>query len=133
MTPDLLLDTHVLIRWLFESRRLSKEQARVLDAATQRGDSLGISAISLTETAEIWRSGRLQLRTSLEEFFEDLQSNPCVRVLPLTFEIAADYAALAALRDPADRIIVATARVHRMKLLTSDQRIIDSGLCGTIG
>ncbi len=51
-----------------------------------------------------------------------------MRVLPLSHDIAAEAAALGSLRDPADRTIVATARVHRLRLVTSDQRIIDSNL-----
>ena len=48
-------------------------------------------------------------------------------------EIAGEVAAMGdSLRDPADRAIVATARVHRLKLITSDQRIIESGLVSVI-
>jgi PIN domain nuclease of toxin-antitoxin system len=68
------------------------------------------------------------LKTSLEEFFRELESNPAFRILPLTCEVALDAAALGVLRDPADRVIAATARVHRLRLVTSDQRIIDSKL-----
>jgi PIN domain nuclease of toxin-antitoxin system len=68
------------------------------------------------------------LKVPLDEFLKDLQSDPAFRMLPLTYEIALEVASLAALRDPADRVIAATARVHRLKLVTSDQRIIKSGL-----
>lgn len=55
------------------------------------------------------------------------------QLLPITFEIAAEVAALGdSLRDPADRAIVATARVHHLRLLTSDQRIIESNLVPVI-
>jgi len=64
----------------------------------------------------------------LEEFFQELNSNPALRILPLTCEVALDVASLGVLRDPADRAIAATARVHRLKLVTSDQRIIESKL-----
>ena len=51
----------------------------------------------------------------------------------MTFEIATEVAALGdSLRDPADRAIVATALVHRLTLVTSDQRIIDSRLLTVI-
>lgn len=46
----------------------------------------------------------------------------------MTYEIALDIASLADLRDPADRAIAATARVHRLRLVTSAQQIIESGL-----
>jgi PIN domain nuclease of toxin-antitoxin system len=43
-----------------------------------------------------------------------------------------DVALLGVLRDPADRVIAATARVHRLRLVTSDQRMIESGLVGVV-
>jgi PIN domain nuclease of toxin-antitoxin system len=64
--------------------------------------------------------------------FDNLQGNPVFRVLPLTYEIASEVASLGVLRDPADRTIVATARIHRLQLVTSDQRIIESRLANSI-
>jgi PIN domain nuclease of toxin-antitoxin system len=54
------------------------------------------------------------------------------RILPITIPIAAEAGRLSVLRDPADRAIVATARVHGLRLLTSDQRIIASKLVSFI-
>ena len=68
----------------------------------------------------------------LNDFFQDLNSNPVFRVLPLTYEVAVDVALLGVLRDPADRVIAATARVHRLQLVTSDLRIIESSLVEVI-
>lgn len=84
------------------------------------------------EIAVLTGGGRTLLRTSIEEFFEDLSANPAFQVLPLTYEIAREVALLAALRDPADRAIVATARVHRLRLVTSDQRIVASKMVAVI-
>jgi PIN domain nuclease of toxin-antitoxin system len=125
--PRLLLDTHVLIRWLIEARKLSLTQLRVLEAAAHRGEPVALSAISLLEIAILASGERPLLKLPLDEFFRDLNSNPVFRVLPLTWEVALDVAFLGVLKDPADRAIVATARVHRLRLVTSDQRIIDSG------
>ena len=127
-----LLDTHVLVRWLFEVRRLSREQLRILDGALHQGEPVALSAMSLLEIATLWGDGRLKLKTPLNEFFDDLQSQPLLRVLPLTYEVAAEAAFLGSLRDPADRAIVATARVHGLRLVTSDQRIAESGLVPVI-
>jgi len=69
---------------------------------------------------------------SLDEFFLDLNSKPFFRILPLTYEVALDVALLGVLRDPADRVIAATARVHRLQLVTSDLRIIESSLVEVI-
>jgi PIN domain nuclease of toxin-antitoxin system len=89
--------------------------------------------MSLLEMALLSGEGRYRLKSRLDEYFDELQSNPVFRILPLTFEIATEVALMgSALRDPADRAIVATARVHRLRLITSDQRIIESHLVETI-
>jgi PIN domain nuclease of toxin-antitoxin system len=127
LLPRFLLDTHVVIRWLFEDKKLSREQARVLEAAVRRAEPVALSAMSLLEIAMLTSQGRL--RSRVDEFFEELQANPLFRILPLSYEVALEVASLGGdLRDPADRAIIATARVHRLRLLTSDQRIIESGL-----
>ena len=87
-----------------------------------------LSAMSLLEIAVLASGEKMALKVSLDEFFQNLNSNPAFRILPLTYEVALDVASLGVLRDPADRAIVATARVHRLRLVTSDQRIIESKL-----
>jgi len=129
LQPRLLLDTHIVIRWLIDTKKLTREQARLLDAAVRRNEPLAMSAITLLEIA-LLVSGH-KLKVQLAEFLESIVSNPIFRVLPLTAEVAAEAAFLAALVDPADRTIVATARVHHLTLLTSDERIIGSGLVKT--
>ncbi len=128
MLPRLLLDTHILIRWLIEARKLSRTQLTTLEKAVRRSEPVAFSAISLLEIAILASGERPVLRLPLDEFFQDLKSNPVFRILPLTCEIAVEIACLGALRDPADRAITATARVERLRLVTSDQRIISSGL-----
>ena len=130
MLPTFLLDTHIVLRWLFEARKLSREQTRVLELAVKRAQPLAISAVTLVEIALVAESGRLVAR--LEDIFAALQSNPLVQVLPLTFEIASEFGSTQALQDPSDRVIVATARAHRLRLITSDERIIESGLIGVV-
>ena len=129
MFPRLLLDTHVLIRWLIDSKKLSRQQVRALDTAVRRTEPLAISAISLLEIAILVSESKLRLKAPLDEFFEELQANPIFRLLPLTFEIASEVAALGSgLRDPTDHVIVATARIHTLRLLTSDEHIVESKL-----
>jgi len=128
LLPRLLLDTHILIRWLFESKKLSRPQLRALESAVGRGEPLGVSAISLLEIALLTNREKSALRVSLAEFLHDIESNPDLLILPLTSEVALDLASLSVLRDPSDRAIAATARVHRLRLVTSDQRIIASKL-----
>ena len=128
MLPRLLLDTHILIRWVTEPKKVSKEQLRALENSVRRTELAAISAISLLETAVLASQGRRRLKMSLNEFFEELQGNPVFRVLRVTYEVAAEAASLSFLRDPADCAIVATARVHRLRLVTSEVRIIESKL-----
>jgi PIN domain nuclease of toxin-antitoxin system len=132
MLPRLLLDTHIVVRWLGDTKRLSREQAKALEKAVQRAEPIALSATTLLEIAVLMSERKLNLKASLGEFFNDLQSNPVFRVLPITYEIASGVFSLVALKDPADRAIVATARVHRLQLVTSDQRIIESGLVPVI-
>jgi PIN domain nuclease of toxin-antitoxin system len=127
LLPRLLLDTHIVVRWLTDSRKLSREQTRVLESAVRRTEPIALSAISLLEIAVIGSAGRLGLKVALEELFEDLQI-PVFQILPLTCEVVAEVVLLGNLRDPADRVIVATARIERLRLVTSDQRIIESKL-----
>ena len=128
MLPRLLLDTHVAVRWLIQATKLSREQSRLLEASVRRAEPVALSAISLLEIAVLTSGGKLDLKVGLDEFFDALQASPAFRVLPLTYEVASEAASVGSLRDPADRAIVATARVHRLRLVTSDQRIIESGL-----
>jgi PIN domain nuclease of toxin-antitoxin system len=99
----LLLDTHILIRWLIDAKKLSREQLRALEAAVRRTEPVAFSAITLLETSVLLTEGKLRLDRPLDHFFGDLEANPVFRVLSLTYEIASDVASLASLRDPALR------------------------------
>jgi PIN domain nuclease of toxin-antitoxin system len=88
--------------------------------------------MSLLELAFL-NEGKQRLSFRLEKVFYELDTNPVFRIIPLTTDIAYEMAAMGdALRDPSDRAIVATARVHRLRLLTADQRIIESALVPVI-
>jgi PIN domain nuclease of toxin-antitoxin system len=89
---------------------------------------VALSAVSLLEIAVLASGEKSVLKVPLDEFFRDLNANPVFRILPLTYEVALDAASLSVLRVSTDRAIAATARVHRLRLVTSDQRIIDSKL-----
>jgi PIN domain nuclease of toxin-antitoxin system len=128
-----LLDTHILVRWLADPKRLSRDQTRILNEVIRRRETVGISAITLLEVAILSRDGPLRMKLSMDDVFSELEASPVFRILPLTIEIAKEVCSLgAALRDPADRVIVATARVHGLRLLTSDRRIIDSNFVSAV-
>jgi len=129
LSPRFLLDTHVVVRWLAAPRKLSREQARVLRDAVRRREPLAVSAITLLEIAILFGQGSARSGIPVEKLLDELESSPVFQIVPLTVDVAAEVAALGgSLRDPADRAMVATARVRRLRLLTSDQRIIESGL-----
>jgi PIN domain nuclease of toxin-antitoxin system len=100
----------------------------VLESSVRRSEPVALSAVSLIEIAVLATEGKLRLNISLDEFFDVLRADATFYLLPLTFEIALEVASLRPLRDPVDHGIVATARVHRLQLVTSDQRIIESNL-----
>jgi PIN domain nuclease of toxin-antitoxin system len=122
---SVLLDTHILIWWLLDSRRLGTEQVRILEALESRGEPLAISAITLWEIAVMVARGRLEIADSLDNWLDQIETHPLIVVMPLTARIAAEGARLGEdfQEDPADRMIVATARVHGLRLLTVDNRI----------
>jgi len=132
LAPRLLLDTHILVHWLAEPARLSRQQMQVMDDCVPRSEQLAVSDISLLEIAMLAIERRLRIKASPEELFRQIDTHPSFQVLPITTAIASQAAAFRSLRDPSDRVIVATARVHRLTLVTSDQRIIESHLVATI-
>lgn len=129
MNLRLLLDTHIVLRWLVQPKSLTREQIRVLLTADRRGERFGVSAISLVEVAQIFAAPRPPAKGQLEDVFEVLSDAAKYEILAITQPIARDVPRLTPfLRDPMDAIITATAIEHGLRLVTSDQRIIDSKL-----
>jgi len=105
----------------------------MLRQAVARGDLLGVSASSLTEIAVLFGTGNRRSHVSAEELFASFELGAGFHIVPIDLEVAREVAALGdSLRDPADRVIVATARVHGLRLVTSDQRIIASKLVSVV-
>ena len=129
-----LLDTHVLIWWLNDRTRLSQRQRDVVEAAT--GDApVHVSDISLWEVVMLQSLGRIRLALPLREWLDKAVAPPLVRRQGISPAVAAEVASLpdSFHRDPADRILVATARVLGATLLTQDRRILDASLAPTLG
>lgn len=125
-----LLDTHILLFWFENEKRLSPAHRKLLASATSE-DPLMVCDISLWEICTLYELKRIQLTIPLRDWLERATAPPLVQVCPITPAIASEVASLPATfhRDPADRIIVSTARVYDLKLLTQDDRIINSDLC----
>lgn len=127
----ILLDSHVLIWAVADSKRLSKAAASAIRRA-RRGDGLAVSAITAYEVAWQIASGRIQgygtVETSLLRFLEGVTMRPITpEIAALAAQFPEDYP-----RDPADRLIGATARAEGMTLVTRDERIRRSPLLRTV-
>ena len=129
-----LLDTHVLLWWHGDRDRLSPDQWKVIAAAAAE-TPLHISDISLWEIATLHSLGRIRLTIPLREWLEKAVAPPLVRRHGISPAVAAELASLPESfhRDPADRILVATARIIGATLLTRDLRISKAGLVDTLG
>jgi PIN domain nuclease of toxin-antitoxin system len=124
-----LLDTHIWLWWIGGERHLSKREMTSLDelSAEQRPF---ISDISLWEVAVLLELGRWNVAIPFESWLKAACHPRTVEILPITQDIAAEIARLPATfqRDPADRIIVSTARARDIPLFTRDRRILDARL-----
>jgi PIN domain nuclease of toxin-antitoxin system len=128
-----LLDTHVLLWWFEDPKRLSSAQRRVLKRASD-GDSLGVSDATFWEIALLLERGRVRFTLPLDEWLARATAAPLVERCGMSPAIAREVVSLSTTRDwdPADRILVATARVRGVPLVTSDVRITDSRLVATV-
>lgn len=121
----MILDTHVLI-WFFEgSKSLGLGARRRIEKATDM-DPVFVSAITPWEIAMLVSKNRLELSRPLSQWVESILESDAIALAPLTPKIAIDSATLPGTfhKDPADRIIVATARRLGIPLLTVDERIL---------
>ena len=128
-----LLDTHVLLWWHVKPDRLSQGQQAVIDAADTKVQLL-VSDISLWEVAMLHSLGRIRLTIPLREWLEMAVAPPLVNRLGISPAVASELASLPESfhHDPADRILVATARVAGATLLTRDRGIVEAGLVDTL-
>jgi len=121
----IVLDTHIWVWWVHGDDRLRARHLEILQKNETTG--LGVSVISCWEIAKLIELRRLTLPIPVLDWFEGALSYPGVRLLDLTPEIAAESTTLPGEfhRDPADQIIVATARIHDCPVLSSDRKILD--------
>jgi len=128
-----LLDTHVLTWAVGNLPKLGKKARRMVDRATA-GEGAFISAITPWELSMGVERGRLRLGEAVEEWVAGAMASPGLRMIPLDPEIAIAAARLprAFMNDPADQIIVATARHLRLPLITADHKILNYGKAGHV-
>ena len=120
----IVLDTHIWIWWVNDSPRLTEQHKQWIKDYQSQG--LGISVISCWEVAKLVEKNRLVLSIPVEEWLQTALAYPGVQLLDLTVPIVVQSTQLTGFHnDPADQIIVATAKVYDCLLLTVDNKILN--------
>jgi PIN domain nuclease of toxin-antitoxin system len=129
----ILLDTCAAI-WIVEDAPLAQPAIDLLAAAADAEISIYVSPISAWEIGLLVARARLKLLTTPQRWFQRLLEAPGVRLADLSPEllIAASFLPGEPPRDPADRIIAATARDHGATLMTRDRALLAYGEQGHI-
>ncbi|MCD8481291.1 MAG: type II toxin-antitoxin system VapC family toxin [Verrucomicrobia bacterium] len=129
MTPAPLLDTHIWLWWLLGDARISSHWVEILDTLPSH-ERPYLSAISLWEVATLVDLGRVKVQQPLDVFLRIATAPDTVRLVPLSVEVMVKMNQLPTTfhRDPADRLIVASALTLQLPLATQDTRIAASGL-----
>jgi PIN domain nuclease of toxin-antitoxin system len=122
----LLLDTHV---WIWSQEEIERLGAGTTRALVDPETSLHVSTVSTLEIARLVALGTIELSGTLESWVEETLDSLLCSTLEISHEIsAAAYSLPSGLhKDPDDRILVATARLHDLTLLTADERLLDYG------
>ena len=125
MNPTLMLDTHVWLWWLLGQAELPARERKALDALAGAGTPPGLSAISLWAAQMLVAKGRLKIDAPLSHWLPTAVAAESVTLLPMDAAVilALDSLPAGFHGDPADRIIVATARAHGLPLATQDRAI----------
>ena len=128
----ILVDTHIVVWLALDPTHLSKKARAAIDDARRNGDGLAISDVTLLELATLSSKGRIRLDISLESFLREVEAR--FIILPISGRACVRALGLPAAypKDPADRIIGATALVEGLSLLTADRAIRRSRALHTI-
>lgn len=128
-----ILDTHMLVYWCSEPEHLTPAQSHAVRTISADNPAI-VADISLWEVAMLQAVGRLKLDRPLTQWLNRALAPPLVRVVEITPPIAEEVVRLSDWenRDPADRLIVATAIVFGASLLTNDAWIRESDLVAVV-
>lgn len=131
---SLLLDTHAWIWVCLGHDKMAKSASRKAIEKAFREHRLAVSAISLWEVAILEAKGRLALAEPCQDWLEQAVAKLQIEIVPLSVDIAVESSRLPGgfHGDPADRLIVATARKNRYTLVTQDSLILSYGKQGLV-
>jgi len=121
----IVLDTHVLVWWVSGSDSLSGVAKKTINRTLAQGSEVIVSTISAWEVSMLIVKGRLILSMDVESWFDEVAQIDGVRFIPVDNEIGIKSTVLPGNfhQDPADRMIVATARKLAVPLVTADEKI----------
>lgn len=120
----IVLDTHALVWWVSGDATLSRKARKTIEKEMEDGEIL-ISAISALEIAMLVEREKLVLSMEVERWMNTVSEIDAVRIVPMDVEILVKSVNLPGEfhKDPADRMIVATARKFSVPLVTKDDKI----------
>jgi PIN domain nuclease of toxin-antitoxin system len=123
---SVLLDTHVLVWHLEGSKKIGKRAQKAVEEAAE-SDAALVSAITPWEIGLLVSKGRLKLGTDVMDWLRDALALPGLHIAPLEPEIAVASNRLPfdIHADPADRILVATARHLGAMFITADEALLN--------
>ncbi len=127
----LLLDTCAVI-WIGTNQPLSDAATEALDLAFDDGDAVHVSPITAWEVGMLVSLGRLRLAVRPDRWFQRVVEVPGVRLADMSpgVLVASSFLPGTPPRDPADRIIAATAREYDYRLVTRDRLLLSYGAAG---
>lgn len=118
----LLLDTHI---WLWTHREPWKLASEVNQALADPDNELWLSAVSIWELVILLEKRKVSLREEMNTWVAKSKQELLLREVPISWDVAQELRfTLLSHRDPADRLLVATARVHDFTLVTADERLM---------
>lgn len=121
---QLLLDTHIWIWSVSAPENLSPKVRKALESPE---NVLWLSAISVWEATLLFQRGRLLSDSNPDDAVREMLRVVPQRIAAFTYEVAIASCTLKlAHRDPADRFLAATAKVHELTLVTADKRLLAS-------
>ena len=122
----IVIDTHILVWWVSGVETLSTAAKKAIKNTLSNSSEVLVSSISAWEIAMLVEKGRLVLSMDVESWLDEVSQIDGVRFLPVDNEIGVKSTALPGEfhKDPADRMIVATARKLAVPLATADEKIL---------
>lgn len=120
----ILLDTHIWIWWVHGTAELSAAHRKSIDSAQDAG--IGVSAISCWEIAKLVARNRLSLPCPIFDWLRQALAYPGIQLVEVSPRVCIESANLSGTfhKDPADQIVVATARILDVEVVTVDSKIL---------